>query len=105
MCLPTVVLAPTSGPKSGWRTVSTGVGTATTMMAAAVLHFLGAEVESDGPQLLAECHRQRQTDITESDNCNCAHDPVSFVCNAAILAENLLLGGCWDIADPALPSR
>src|SRR5712671_2492387 len=76
-------------------------------MAAVVLHFLGAEVESDGPQLLAECHRQRQTDITESDNCNCAHDPVSFVCNAAILAENLHLGGRRDIAaaDPALPSR
>ncbi len=35
MCLPTVVLALTSGPKSGWRTVSIGVGTATTIMSAA----------------------------------------------------------------------
>jgi hypothetical protein len=132
MCFPTVVLAPTSGLKSGWRTVSTGVGTATTMISAAArsagsvvtvsrvaarsssletshridvaavaLHFLGAEVESDGPQLLAECHRERQTDVTESDNGNCVHDLVSF-CFAmpqfSLKIPTLGAAGIWQLA-------
>jgi len=48
-------------------------------MAAVVLHFFGAEVKSDSPQLLAECHRERQTNVTESDDSNCAHDSRLFL--------------------------
>ncbi len=55
-------------------------------VATVVLHLLGAQVKSYGPERLAECHRQGQANVTESNNGNYAHRTMLIILSFIVLS-------------------